>query len=67
MIAVNWNKEDDMTNVFWRQNISQMWVESEFKVSKDLSSWSGLTEDEQDTFKKGEGPGENGPRCQCIP
>lgn len=52
MIAVNWNKEDDMTNVFWRQNISQMWVESEFKVSKDLSSWAGLTEDEKDTFKK---------------
>ena len=52
MIAVNWNKEDDMTNVFWRQNISQMWVETEFKVSKDLSSWAGLSEDEKDTFKK---------------
>lgn len=52
MIAVNWNKEDDMTNVFWRQNISQMWVETEFKVSKDLSSWAGLSPDEQDTFKK---------------
>lgn len=52
MIAVNWNKEDDMTNVFWRQNISQMWVETEFKVSKDLSSWSGLSDDEKDTFKK---------------
>lgn len=52
MIAVNWNKEDDMTNVFWRQNISQMWVESEFKVSKDLSSWSTLSDDEKETFKK---------------
>ncbi|WP_411843480.1 class 1b ribonucleoside-diphosphate reductase subunit beta [Salinicoccus sp. HZC-1] len=52
MIAVNWNKEDDMTNVFWRQNISQMWVESEFKVSKDLSSWDGMSDDEKDTFKK---------------
>ncbi|CAD2079152.1 ribonucleotide-diphosphate reductase subunit beta [Jeotgalicoccus coquinae] len=52
MIAVNWNKEDDMTNVFWRQNISQMWVETEFKVSKDLSSWAGMSEDEKDTFKK---------------
>ncbi|MFB9859574.1 class 1b ribonucleoside-diphosphate reductase subunit beta [Salinicoccus siamensis] len=52
MIAVNWNKEDDMTNVFWRQNISQMWVESEFKVSKDLASWAGMSEDEKDTFKK---------------
>ena len=52
MIAVNWNKEDDMTNVFWRQNISQMWVETEFKVSKDLASWAGLSEDKKDTFKK---------------
>lgn len=52
MIAVNWNKEDDMTNVFWRQNISQMWVETEFKVSKDLSSWSGMSDNEKDTFKK---------------
>lgn len=52
MIAVNWNKEDDMTMVFWRQNVAQMWVESEFKVSKDLSSWATLTDDEKDTFKK---------------
>jgi len=52
MIAVNWNKEDDMTNVFWRQNISQMWVETEFKVSKDLASWEGMSDDEKDTFKK---------------
>ncbi|WP_020007035.1 class 1b ribonucleoside-diphosphate reductase subunit beta [Salinicoccus albus] len=52
MIAVNWNKEDDMTNVFWRQNISQMWVESEFKVSKDLGSWANMSDDEKDTFKK---------------
>ena len=52
MIAVNWNKEDDMTNVFWRQNISQMWVESEFKVSKDLGSWDNMSDDEKDTFKK---------------
>lgn len=52
MIAVNWNKEDDMTNVFWRQNLSQMWVETEFKVSKDLSSWATLSDDEKETFKK---------------
>lgn len=52
MIAVNWNKEDDMTMVFWRQNVSQMWVESEFKVSKDISSWATLSDAEKDTFKK---------------
>ena len=34
MKAVNWNTQEDMTNMFWRQNISQMWVETEFKVSK---------------------------------
>ena len=24
MKAVNWNTQEDMTNMFWRQNISQM-------------------------------------------
>ena len=52
MKAVNWNKEEDMTNIFWRQNISQMWVETEFKVSKDLASWDGMSDAEKDTFKK---------------
>ena len=52
MKAVNWNTQEDMTNMFWRQNISQMWVESEFKVSKDIASWKELSADEQDTFKK---------------
>ena len=45
--AVNWNTQEDMTNMFWRQNISQMWVETEFKVSKDIASWKTLTEDER--------------------
>ena len=34
MKAVNWNTQEDMTNMFWRQNISQMWVETEFKSIK---------------------------------
>lgn len=29
-----------------------MWVETEFKVSKDIASWKTLSEAEQDTFKK---------------
>ncbi|MGK9044428.1 class 1b ribonucleoside-diphosphate reductase subunit beta [Mammaliicoccus vitulinus] len=52
MKAVNWNTQEDMTNMFWRQNISQMWVESEFKVSKDIASWETLTEPEKNAFKK---------------
>ena len=52
MKAVNWNTQEDMTNMFWRQNISQMWVETEFKVSKDIASWKTLTDSEKETFKK---------------
>ena len=52
MKAVNWNTQEDMTNMFWRQNISQMWVETEFKVSKDIASWKTLTDDERNTFKR---------------
>ena len=51
MKAVNWNTQEDMTNMFWRQNISQMWVESEFKVSKDIASWETLTEPEKMLLK----------------
>ncbi len=52
MKAVNWNTQEDMTNMFWRQNISQMWVETEFKVSKDIASWKTLTDSEKNTLKK---------------
>lgn len=52
MKAVNWNTQEDMTNMFWRQNISQMWVETEFKVSKDIASLETLTEPEKNAFKK---------------
>ena len=52
MKAVNWNTQEDMTNMFWRQNISQMWVETEFKVSKDIASWKTLSDEEKNAFKK---------------
>lgn len=51
MKAVNWNTQEDMTNMFWRQNISQMWVETEFKVSKDIASWKTLTDSEKKHLK----------------
>ncbi|WP_398574021.1 class 1b ribonucleoside-diphosphate reductase subunit beta [Staphylococcus equorum] len=52
MKAVNWNTQEDITNMFWRQNISQMWVETEFKVSKDIASWKTLSDAEKNAFKK---------------
>ena len=52
MKAVNWNTQEDMTNMFC-QNISQMWVETEFKVSKDIASWKTLTDSEKILLKSG--------------
>lgn len=51
--AINWNVEDDsMSDVYWEQGVSQFWLESEFDISRDLNSWSTLTEQEQETYKK---------------
>lgn len=52
MKAVNWNKQDDLIFMYWNQNIQQFWLDTEFKVSKDITDWRNLTEQEQDTYKK---------------
>lgn len=51
--AVNWNKpETDYTELLWTQNTSQFWLDTEIPVSKDLKSWSLLSDAEKDTFMK---------------
>ena len=53
MKAVNWNKQDDLTLLYWRQNIAQFWVDTEFKPSKDIKSWNeDLNEKEREAYKK---------------
>ena len=52
MQAVNWNKTDDLIFMYWNQNIQQFWLDTEFKVSKDLSSWDELNDDERTAFKQ---------------
>lgn len=52
MKAVNWNKQDDLIFMYWNQNIQQFWLDTEFKVSKDISDWNALSEAERDTYKK---------------
>lgn len=52
MKAVNWNKQDDLIFMYWNQNIQQFWLDTEFKVSKDIADWSALSPDQQDTYKK---------------
>lgn len=52
MKAVNWNKQDDVIFMYWNQNIQQFWLDTEFKVSKDISDWNALSAEQQDTYKK---------------
>ena len=52
MKAVNWNKQDDLIFMYWNQNIQQFWLDTEFKVSKDIADWNALSADQQDAYKK---------------
>lgn len=51
--AVNWNEpERDYTEMLWRQNTSQFWLDTEIPISKDLKSWANLSADEKWTFMR---------------
>ncbi|GIP32255.1 class 1b ribonucleoside-diphosphate reductase subunit beta [Paenibacillus sp. J2TS4] len=51
--AVNWNSpESDYTELLWTQNTSQFWLDTEIPISKDLRSWSKLSDDEKTTFMR---------------
>ncbi len=51
--AVNWNEpESDYTEMLWRQNTSQFWLDTEIPISKDLKSWVHLSDDEKHTFMR---------------
>lgn len=52
MKATNWNVAADYTNVFWQQNVAQMWVDEEFPVSKDIGSWESSSPAEQAVYKR---------------
>ncbi|UBH21907.1 class 1b ribonucleoside-diphosphate reductase subunit beta [Macrococcus armenti] len=52
MHAINWNKPENIFNVLWRQNIAQMWTDTEFKVSRDIPSWEELSLDEKAAYSK---------------
>lgn len=46
--AVNWNApETDYTELLWTQNTTQFWLDTEIPISKDLKSWSKMSENEQ--------------------
>ena len=51
--AVNWDTEDDeFTQAFWDQNVKQFWLPEEIPISKDIPSWSNLSEKERILYKR---------------
>ena len=52
MLAVNWNKKDDLVVDMWRQNTKQFWLPEEFNVSRDIPTWTALSDKEKETFNK---------------
>jgi len=51
--AVNWNDiKDQVTELFWNQNIRQFWIDTEIPLTEDKNTWKTLTADEQDVYKK---------------
>ena len=53
MKAVNWNKlEDAYSLTFWKQNVSQFWLDDEIATSSDKNTWRTLSLAEQEAYKK---------------
>ena len=53
MKAVNWNKlEDAYSLTFWKQNVSQFWLDDEIATSSDKNTWQTLSPAEKEAYKK---------------
>jgi len=53
VLAVNWNKLDDVYSLtFWRQNVSQFWLDDEIATSADKNTWNTLSTAEKEAYKK---------------
>lgn len=53
MKAVNWNKlEDTYSLTFWKQNVSQFWLDDEIATSSDKNTWATLSFVEKEAYKK---------------
>ena len=53
MKAVNWNKLEDIYSLtFWKQNVSQFWLDDEIATSADKNTWATLSTVEKEAYKK---------------
>ena len=40
--AINWNKQQGLNEVFWKQQTKQFWLPEEVAVSKDILNWKSF-------------------------
>ena len=53
MKAVNWNKLEDVYSLtFWKQNVSQFWLDDEIATSADKNTWATLSTTQKEAYKK---------------
>ncbi|MEZ0180226.1 class 1b ribonucleoside-diphosphate reductase subunit beta ['Camptotheca acuminata' phytoplasma] len=51
--GANWNQqEDDYTNFFYEQNLSQFWRPEDISLQSDLNVWENLSPNEKETYSK---------------
>lgn len=51
--AVNWNTpENDYVEMFWKQNLKQFWIDTEYIPSKDIDSYKSLSNEMRTAYKK---------------
>jgi ribonucleoside-diphosphate reductase beta chain len=51
--AVNWNKLEDVYSLtFWKQNVSQFWLDDEIATSADKNTWATLSVAQKEAYKK---------------
>lgn len=51
--AVNWNTLDNnYVEVFWKQNLKQFWIDTEYVPSRDIDSYRSLSPEMRDTYNK---------------
>lgn len=52
LVASDWDVDNHPAITYWKQNLMQLWTEEEFKPSRDVSSWNGLSAQEKETYIK---------------
>ena len=50
--AIDWNSCQEFDLLIWEQNKRNLWFDTEIPLSDDKNTWSRMSSNEQDTYKK---------------